>query len=329
MDFSERLSLYREGGMLSDEDIKKIEIHPDNMIQGVRGILGDDDFNLNQFEQDILMSAVTRYRRNEKFSYFNALPSTLKNALNEMMNSNLAQVGAVGSENRQMKNMLAQTLFDNIIQNNYITKAFNDISTFSTSELDKCLNVSQVDISSSNAKQRREYEVGFMEKYEQLKDTEPEKAEKFKLCSEWFKEAYTLSKMYDMYKNTGKLKAKKIEIEKFSRICKEFNSKYLHSSFVISDVSSVVYVLDRCIDSKYDIDTIKRFVIAFIKFTKSFNPDNVHEHVFMFYFIHNILSLEHYDKNNNEEIEYYNKVKNNITSFLDLIVEKQQNGGNK
>ena len=80
-------------------------------------------------------------------------------------------------------------------------------------------------------------------------------------------------------------------------------------------------VLDRCIDKKYDIDVLKKFIVAFINYTRNFTPSNIDEHVFMFYFIQNILALD--IKIPGNEYENFNEiVKQNICKFLDLIIER-------
>ena len=58
------------------------------------------------------------------------------------------------------------------------------------------------------------------------------------------------------------------------------------------------------------------------------SPDNVDEHVYMYYFIKNILSLKYYNKDDEEEIKFYDKVRQNLIKFLELIEEKDQKGAN-
>ena len=91
--------------------------------------------------------------------------------------------------------------------------------------------------------------------------------------------------------------------------------------------------LDRVLEKKYDMVTIQKFIVAFINFTKNFTPSNIDEHVFMYYFIQNILALEVVVPEE-EQTEFNDLLMNNINKFLDLIIEKdaqkeEQKKGNK
>ena len=135
-----------------------------------------------------------------------------------------------------------------------------------------------------------------------------------------FTQSYTYEDMYEAYK-LGKIKVKNIQVEKLNRTCSEFNRKYYNNTFKINDVGMTIGVLDRKLDKKYNISAIKKFIVAFINYTKNFSPSNIPEHVFMYYFIQNILALD-INVPENSQIEFNDLLINNINKFLDLIIEK-------
>ena len=137
-----------------------------------------------------------------------------------------------------------------------------------------------------------------------------------------FIQSYTYEDMYEAYKN-GKIKVKNIQVDKFKRTCQEFKRKYYNSTFQIRDIGMTIGTLDRVLDNKYNINSIKKFIVAFINYTMNFTPSNIEEHVFMYYFIQNILALDiNLPKSGYET--FNELVKQNIYKFIDLIIEKDE-----
>ena len=302
---------------LKDEDFKRIEIGWDSFVESIKEMYPDaDEAGLKQ-----LFETVNKYRSGIKFPYFNELPEFIKKEINSYVNMGAAQHQASSNTIKQMKNMLAKELFDTIITNNYSSKAFTDISKFTTNEIkNEVANYTN----DYNAKIRKEYEEGFIKKAEALESSDEEgakeTAEKLRAASRMFTQSYTYEDMYEAYKNY-KIKVKNIQLDKFNRTCQEFNRKYYNNTFTIKDVGMTIPVLDRVLDKKYNINAIKKFIVIFINYTKNFTPSNIHEHVFMFYFIQHILALDIKIPGNDYE-DFNELLKGNIYKFLDLIIER-------
>lgn len=305
---------------MKDEDLRKIEIGKDAFNESVKSMYPDAD------EEGIkkLLDAVNKYRQGIKFPYFNELPDFIKKEIETYVNAGSIQHQASGNTIKQLKNSLAKELFDTLITNNYSSKAFTDLSNFTINEINKEKEKLEESIVDYNSKLREEYEVGFIKKAEALENSDEEGAKEtaknLRATSRMFTQSYTYEDMYDAYKN-GKIKVKNIQIDKFNRTCQEFNRKYYNNTFKIKDVGMTIPVLDRVLDKKYNVNTIKKFIVAFINYTRNFIPSNIDEHVFMFYFIQHILALD--IKIPGDEFEDFNEiVKQNIYKFLDLIIEK-------
>lgn len=306
---------------LKEEDFKKVEIGFDAFIETTKMMFPEAT------EEDIksLLNTVNKYRSGIKFPYFNELPNFIKKEINDFANASSAGEQVNNNIMKQLKNQMAKELFDTLITQNYSSKAFADLSKFTTEEINKekeKLGVGKT-VGEYNTKLREEFEVGFLKKAEDLENSgeegSKEKAEKLRKASRMFTQAYTYEDMYEAYKNR-KIKVKNIQIDKFNRTCQEFNRKYYNSTFQIKDVGMTLPILDRLLDSKYNIVAIKKFIVAFINYTKFFIPANIDEHVFMYYFIQNILTLD--IKLPGNEYEGFNDLlKENINRFLDLIIE--------
>ena len=277
-------------------------------------------------EEDLkqLFNLANRYRTGQKFPYFNALPEFIKKEIDGLVNVGASENNATSNDIKCLKNMLARELFDTIITTNYSTKAFADISKFTTNEINKEKEKLGGSIHDFNTKLREEYEVGFIKKAEELEanddEDSKEKAANLREASRMFKQSYTYEDMYEAYK-LGKIKVKNIQVEKLNRTCSEFNRKYYNNTFKINDIGMIIGVLDRKLDKKYNIAAIKKFTVAFINFTKNFTPANIPEHVFMYYFIQNILALD-VDVPENGQDEFNDLLISNINKFLDLIIER-------
>lgn len=308
---------------MKDEDINKIEIGWDNFVSSTKEMYPSaTEEGLHQ-----LYNCVDKYRKGIKFPYYSELPYFIKCDIDKYTDAGMASHGASNNTIKQLKNMLAKELFETVISNNYSSKAFKDISNFTIGEIQKEKDKLEGSIGNYNAKLRKEYEENFIKKAEELeKNTEDEKAletaAKLRETSRMFIQAYTYEDMYEMYKN-NRIKVKNIQVEKFNRTCQEFNRKYYHNTFQIKDVGMTIAVLDRSLDKHYDINTIKKFIVAFINYTKNYNPSDVPQHVFMFYFIQNILALD-IKLPGNEYGEFNQLVKENIYKFLDLIIKKDE-----
>ena len=87
-------------------------------------------------------------------------------------------------------------------------------------------------------------------------------------------------------------------------------------------------VLDRHVDKHFDMIVIETFIVAFIKYTMNMKPANLNEHIFMYYFVTNILSFDYYDKNNIEDVKFHEDLAHTINEFLEDIRERISNKEN-
>lgn len=132
-----------------------------------------------------------------------------------------------------------------------------------------------------------------------------------------FHDAYSYESFIKAIKS-GKVRVKPFDIHKYSRWLKEFYTKYEGDTpFVIKDPSVMAPILHRFFP-EYTPEQCTAFVIAFIKFTRNMNPNDVVDHTYMSYFIHNISQLD-LVRHKASERDFINILSNNIKTALDAI----------
>ena len=161
---------------------------------------------------------------------------------------------------------------------------------------------------------------------DQYKDTEPEK----------ITHLMEIKPAYEDVKNFTTLKAKAREIhnlnkfvknqKRFYKECDNFNYKYkAHQKINFSniDVKTIPLILQRKLSEKYTEEDIMKFVALFLRTTLNYSPNNISEHVFMYYTIRDINLLDIL----NVESETYKKTINNIEEVIDIIKEEEIKNG--
>lgn len=304
---------------LEDEDLKNVEIGWEPFVDSANAMYP----GLNDDELKQLLEVLNKYRSGIKFPYYKELPEKIKKEIHSFAKASASENNGTGDEIKQLQNMLAKELFDTIITQNYSTKAYADLTKFTIDEINKQKDELSESAADYNSRLRNEYEVEFLKKADDLEQQgDTEKADKLRKISKMFIQSYTYEDMYNAYVNR-KIKVKNIQIDKFKRTCQEFNRKYYNNKFTIKDVGLTIGVLDRNLDKKYNIACIQKFIVLFINYTKNFTPANIDEHVFMFYFIQNILALD-IKIPGSDYYEFNEVVKQNIYKFLDLIIERDK-----
>ena len=304
-------------------DVEAIEFTKDNMEQGLKSIGytdPDDELSISEFEA--INAMVKKREAGEKISY-NDLPprfqSKVMNTIAELGN----ETNAPYLSNKELKNQMTQMFIDsmaNEIVNNELQSTMLNLGTTINDIVKKELgNI----VNTDRTQQHKIMLEQLPDIASRIKNEKPERAEFLLKVSDAYKESFTLEKMFNSYAK-GKPKIKKIDIEKVNRLCKEFNSKYSNSKWVIQDVAAMITSLNRNLKDSIDINTIKAFVALFIKYTMNMSPNNLWEHTFMYYTIYNISSLDLYkpEAGTQSDSEFYENLLNNIYRITDLIQER-------
>lgn len=303
---------------MNQEKIKTdVDINEDAVQESVKSIF--PNFEITDFQ--MFMSALNRYRKGEKFSYYNALPKSMKDQVDLIIGN--AHIGYTSS--KEARAYVIQGIFDQVINDNYTNKLFVNIEQSMNESFKELYDNTKGQFSEYNNNFRDMIENKLQLEAEKIKETDPEKAKMYLDVSDAFIRSYTYDDMYDMFMNTGKLKVKPIMVDKFKRTCDEWCLKYKDHKMIINNVYDLFPAL-QSIFSGYGFDdkTYKKFICIFINYTKNMKPDNIPEHVFMYYFIKNILGIVYCNAEDEQEAKFCLTVKDNVNKFLTAIKEKDE-----
>lgn len=314
--------------MMADPNIKPMDIDMAKIIiseDDVKSALSGYSTNMSSFsleDYDMIIKAADRFRNKEKFSYYNAMPEQIKTMINNVIASDLGLASKMGNFVAEGRNYIASELLRDII-----TSAATNMAVI---DLEKMIKVEKAKASKDMKsdeywRSTREYFLKSLPAIADkiLKTGDKEKAQPLLDAMDAYIESYTYIKMMELYRK-GKLRVKKIQIEKFKKTCTDFNLKYQKSQNLITDLSLALTALDRNAPKHYDIDILKEFLCIFVNYTKNMDPNNKVDHIFMYYFIHNITTLDFYDKENSEDVAFHDELLNNIDTFLADITERRK-----
>ena len=313
--------------MMEDDSIAPMEIDEskvkvtDDIIKEQVKITFGSQISLSLADIDTLMALANRVKNKEEFSYYNSMPQSIKTAIDQTLGAETSN--KLGSFLREGRNFIASSLLQEMVNDATREVAYTDLQR------------SIAAIKGQGAKDmkndkywtdyRKYLMFGTIERADKLReDGKEDKALQYEKVHDAFIESYMMPDMLDMY-SRGKLRIRKIDIEKFKKTCNTFNFKYQNTTNVINDIHSVLPILDRIVDKKYDLDTIKEFICAFIKYTdvKNMRANNIVDHTFMYNWIFNIISLDMYDREDEDAIKFHDQLINNINGFLQIITDRK------
>lgn len=327
---SENVQLQTFEEMLDDESIVPMDINSSKIViteDKVKNQLITTFGNINISVEDIntIIDLANKVKNKEEFSYYMAMPQAIKDLINSTIGIEMGS--KMGSFVKEGRNYVAGTILNNIVNDATQDVAFNDLQKSIAAIKHDSANKIKQDKYWSDYK--RYLLFGTIEKADKLRqDGKEDKAKKYEEVHDAFIESYMMNDLIDLY-SKGKIRVRKIDIEKFKKTCRSFNFKYRNSINIINDITQVLLILDRNVDKSYDIDIIKEFICIFIKYTdiKNMKADNIIDHVFMYNWIFNIISLDMYNKNDEFAVQFHDQLINNINNFLKIINDRKNKKG--
>lgn len=308
--------------LLNDEigNIEDVIVEESNIRHGLADTYGIEDIDTE--DVFVLLELVKRFNDGDTRIKYNDLPTSIKtkiaNAIIEKSGRGLVYTGTKDLKDRMAREFISELAVQSLsdkVQDVFVDLG-NTIHNYTKSELSKSLT----DITYSHSQMFREKFPEFAKKAEEEGKTK--EAQQLREVSDAYNEACTLNKMYDMYANTGKLRVKKFDIEKPQKLYQSIRDKYAHTKLTIRDVAMLEPILDRHLPEYIDMDDIKAFLVIFCKYCMNFNPSNIAEHTFMYYFVYNICILDMCDETNEESMKLKENTINTIVKFITLIRKK-------
>lgn len=299
-----------------DIKIEDVKISSDTARNVSETLFGVKDLSID--DVNTLVEAVEKFKHGEKFAYYNALPNSIKISIDRILGN--SEVGPkMGNYLKEGKNYIASQLYREIVSNDFTNTALYDLNKSIASIKKEATEEIKKDEYWNRTKKYFLKEIP--EKIEKAKENEDfELVDRLEKSRSSYIESYTFKDMHDKWAH-GKCKVKKIQIEKFKRTCEEFNLKYQKSQNLITDLRTIYTSLDRNVDKRIDANIIREFICIFVNYVKNMNPNDIYDHIFMYYFIYNINLLDMFKSSNEEDIKFRDELLNNINNFLFDIVE--------
>ena len=304
-----------------DIDISKVEISQDDVKNALAGYGTDKDFSIEDYNK--IIEAADRFKKKEKFSYYVAMPDCIKTMIDRVISTDLELASKMGNFRAEARNYVASELLRDIVSSATTNTALIDLDKFiKTSQAKASIEIKRDDYWRSTREYFLKTLPTIIEKM--VSDGKGDQADVLTKAREAFIQSYTYTDMMDKYKS-GKIRVKKIQIEKFEKTCRDFNTRYQKSQNIITELSLALSSLDRHAPKHYDIDVLKEFLCIFVNYTRNMDPNDKIDHVFMYYFIYNITTLDFYNKENEEDVAFHDELLNNIDTCLKDIIEFRNN----
>lgn len=263
------------------EDINNVDISDfDNMKITKEMLLNSEIASDEEVpEEQILelLSFIERYESGEKFSLYNSMPEFLKKGVDKLYAEGRGQL---------KRGEIAKIVVDQMISEIKMDQAFLDLNEAIKNEL-KIPSLS--DLYTEFIKEN--FEEKLLEIADQVEEENPEKAKMLRGVSDTYKKTYTFEVLRDALSNR-KVRQFIKDTSKFKKMCRKFNDKYINSKFKISSVDMCYGAIHSAIPELSD-EYIKKFIMLFCKTCENMNPDDLNDHVFMYYTIQNIRLLQH------------------------------------
>lgn len=252
----------------------------------------------------------------KKFSYYNAMPDAIKTQIERFQGSNA--LNAVGNMNREARNYITACFMNSIIECN--------VGEVLADDLNKSIAKMNKELAEDDAwGETRRY---FSEDLPQLiagleKDGEMEKAEKGRHVLASFKESCEHNLLIEAIPT---LKIRHIDLEEFEKYCESFNDLYKDNTYQITDITQAYATLCRCKHFDADEDTYKEVIGYFIEYTKKnkLDPNNIVDHTYMYYFIQNIVTLDFFNPNNEDDVKFHAMLIDNLNKLIDTVKAKHE-----
>lgn len=247
-----------------------------------------DTFKISDNDVLQMLDVIKRYRKNEKFSVFNALPDSIKVMVRQ-------QIGEAAVDRANL-NLFSKLMIEEFVTEILDKGVEHDIIDFQKSIQETLGSIPNiVEMYSDTIRENMEQEL--IKKAEEIQETNPEGAAIYRGCAKAFTDSYTFTRQREILKD-GKVRRKLYKEEyAYKRYCDEFNCKNEKTQFSIRDIYKLGQSMITSIAPMLDLDEhdVATFVILFIKSCRDLDHNKTEDAMYMYYSIFNIINLEYYD----------------------------------
>lgn len=299
----EKLANLGEAAM--DDDV---EITADDIKNEYKNSSYMSGVDLNDDEILKILNIVNRIKNKENVNVYAELPDSVRSAINKYLADN-GIVGFTPAGNAARKE-IAHAMINEFIADISVEKTidgFNDQMENMFEKAGKELSAMYADYE----KERTSYLESLLEK---VPEDDPKRETLIKTLDSIY-DAFKLERLKEVAAKFRKVKP--IELEKpQQRVFAHFENKYKDVDYHMYSLSMCLNILDKHNTGVSHNDNLK-FLIAFAKFCKNYDPSVSYEHAFMYYATYNIVLLDIYK---GEELEdYAPKLLENINAVIAIL----------
>ena len=301
----EKLANLGEAAMDDEDDV---EITADDIKNEYKNSSYMSGVDLNDDEILKILDIVNRIKNKENVNVYAELPDSVRSAINKYLADN-GIVGFTPAGNAARKE-IAHAMINEFIADISVEKTidgFNDQMENMFEKAGKELSAMYADYE----KERTSYLESLLEK---VPEDDPKRETLIKTLDSIY-DAFKLERLKEAAAKFRKVKP--IELEKpQQRVFSHFENKYKDVDYHMYSLSMCLNILDKHNTGVSHNDNLK-FLIAFAKFCKNYDPSVSYEHAFMYYVTYNIVLLDIYK---GEELEdYAPKLLENINAVIAIL----------
>lgn len=297
---------------------KDISLEDSSISEILDGNINNSSEKIGNILRDSVDSDLTDANVLEVINFINKVEATkpkqlyplLPNFIKDMINNDMPNDITI-----KHKEYMAVEFYEMIKRDLYMDQQFLELEEAIKKELDI---PDILDIYLDHIQDIMEKDI--LEKADAMEKGHPDKAKVLRDMSAAFTDAYSLCTVRKKILNKKNIINKQLtkELKKYDHYCKKFNAKYKPSKYVITDIRSLLYILDRKLPDDIHIDSIKKFIILLCQIFRKKEVDNIIDHTYMYYTTRLIESLEHISSSKSQ---LYYEIINNITDIIKLIEE--------
>ena len=274
-------------------------------------VLKEKYSNVNDNDAFKLIEVMNRYKSGEKFNVFEALPESIKTAIN----SEAMSVGA----DKNVINFFAKSFINDLVNNTYIDREIKDFNEELKNVLEPMNNISGTLMDEYSDEVYHKFTDKLEDKANEIEQEHPEKASELREISKAFTEAVTLSRVLKTIEETPSIinKAYKEARDSWNKFCKKYDEKV---SLINPSPRSISYYETGLSQSGVFLgypDGYLRTVIVLVanSVLKAIDEDNIVEQVYAYYASNAMYTIA-FTANNSEVNDIINKA---LVSLVDKI----------
>ena len=254
-----------------------------------------------------LISVMNRYKAHEKFNVFEALPQSIKSVI-------LKEAAAVGADKSTI-NFFAKSFINDLVNNTYLDREIKDFNEELATALAPMGNIVGTMMDEYNDEVYDNFTAKLIEKAEEIKEKDPDKAKQLYNIASNFDQAVNLTRIFHNLEQHPEIANKNYKYARDS-----WNTMVREYDQAISLVSPKPRDLYSCYKGIVAVGFQEDYAKALIAIVsneveEAVKNGSLEEHIYAYYLTNSLMNLN-YTANNSKTIEM---IKYGVDKCIDLI----------